>query len=156
MLNGNETQILYFVSKPEVISIVIPAGVTEILPCSFAYAIYLIEVIFPDPYLKKIDVDAFVDCINLRRVVFPNSLETIEPGSFKNCTKIKCGGVVLKKELVEQAKAAGIAEEPLSDWCLNNLRELIKKPTCIDGNIKPLNRKGSLFLGAAVVLIQQK
>ena len=71
-----------------------------------------------------------MDCVNLRRIVLPNSLKSIDDMAFENCNKIVCGGLTLNVSLKQQAKDAGIKDLPLSDGCLNNFEALLRKRTC--------------------------
>ena len=77
--------------------IVIPDGVTEISPNSFAKCdIY--SVSFPDS-VTTIGESAFSSCKTLFSIEFSNNLSKIESNAFKNCTAIK--SLVLPDSLIE-------------------------------------------------------
>ena len=136
LMNGEMTKIIYYISTSTTKSLIIPSTVVEICPNSFLGSTNLIEIIFSKGKLERIGYQSFMDCINLRRIVLPDSLKTIDVDAFKNCHKIVCGGLTLNASLIEQAKNAKIDEMPLSDGCLNNFDALLKKKTCKVNNMK--------------------
>ena len=130
LMDGLMTKLIYYIPSPEVKSLVIPSTIQEICPYSFYGAKNLVEVIFSRGNLQRIGFQSFMDCVNLRRIVLPNSLKSIDDMAFENCNKIVCGGLTLNVSLKQQAKDAGIKELPLSDGCLNNFEALLRRKTC--------------------------
>ena len=129
-MNGGRTKIIYYLSDNSTKTFVVPSTVTEISPYAFASILNFWEVIIPNGALTKIGFSAFMYCSNLRRIVFPDSLQIIDHDAFLNCNKLLCGGVIMKESLIPQAKEAGINEKVLSYGCINNYDALIRKPTC--------------------------
>ena len=152
LMNGNKSKIIYYISTSPIKSFIIPETVTEIGPYSFQSASNLWEVIIPTGSLTTIKYQAFKDCFNLRRIILPDSLITIEKDAFNNCNKILCGGLVMNVSLKDQATEAGISEKAVSDGCLNNFDALIRKNTCENQNNYKI-RYLSLFF---VILVGHK
>ena len=129
-MDGKKSKIIYFISTPNTKSFVVPGSVTDISAYSFLGCEYLLEVIISDGKINRIGFEAFRDCVNLRRIVLPKSLQTIEKDAFLNCNNIVCGGLFLNPNLKKQAEDAGIQPLPLSDGCLNNYNAFVRKETC--------------------------
>ena len=142
LLNGEKSQLIYYISNPKVKSYVIPGSVKELCAHSFMGAQYLMEIIVSDGNLIRIGYQTFQDCIRLRRLVLPDSLEVIDKEAFRNCDRIVCGGLVLNEKFVRIAKDYGMPELALSDGCLNNFDALLRRKTCI---VKKQNRVYSLY-----------
>ena len=107
-----------------------PGSIKEIRNYAFYGATNLIEVIIATGEFKKVGLGAFQNCTKLRRIVLPDSLETLESESFSN-TGIVCGGLVLNESIANEfGNKAGFSVKALSKGCLNNFDALLVKPTC--------------------------
>ena len=148
LMNEAKTNIVYFIPREEVKSIIIPSSIVEICDYAFQYATSLIEVIIPEGHFKKIGYHSFEGCTGLKRIVLPNTLTTIDEDAFKGCNKIKCGGLSISDEMIEQARKAGIQDLLLSDGCRNNFMALIRQKTCKHGNViyQSIARKAAVFI----------
>ena len=151
LMNSGETTIIYYIKSPNVKSFILPKTIEEITAYAFQASEDLIEVFIGDGNLKRIGYRAFKDCYNLRRIVLPDSLESIGESSFENCNKIVCGGITLpeKPQLIQEAEAAGIPEKAISAACRNNIDALYKlkiQCSCNRYIIKPLFAAISLIM----------
>ena len=68
--------------------ITIPEGTTEIMYGAFANCIFIKEVHMPES-VEIIHEYAFKNCTNLSSINFAESLETIEYGAFSNCSMLE-------------------------------------------------------------------
>lgn len=68
-------------------AVIIPEGVTEVLPHAFEGLPVLCNVLFPAS-MRKIGDYAFAGCTNLHNVVFRDGLEEIGAHAFEDCTAL--------------------------------------------------------------------
>ncbi len=65
-------------------SFTIPNGVTRIAQNAFSQNSHIKEVIISDT-VESIDIDAFLQCVDLERITIPGNVKNIGSGAFGNC-----------------------------------------------------------------------
>ena len=92
--------------------LVIPEGIERIGLNAFKNCILLKKVTLPDS-LKVIELGAFSGCISLKEIVIPHKVKVINNGVFKNCSKLE--KVVLPEGLLRIEEDAFNNDQLLSD-----------------------------------------
>ena len=119
LMNAAKTSLMYYIPLSRSRLFVVAGTIQTIGAYAFHSCKNLREVFIPDGNIQEIGVCAFADCTSLRRIYLPPSITSIADAAFDGCKGLKCGGVVIEEELVEQAKKSGIKADVLSSYCIN-------------------------------------
>lgn len=83
-------------AESDVVSAVLPEGITYIGGNAFLNCSSLKEIVIPDS-VKEMDVAPFMDCVSLETVILPKGINEISEGAFAGCeslTKVVIPGTV--------------------------------------------------------------
>lgn len=75
-----------FSNRDDIVTVVLPEGVEVICANAFENCKRLEEVYFPST-LSKIENEAFLNCINLKKAEYSDSV-SVDPTAFKGCTNL--------------------------------------------------------------------
>ena len=70
-----------FSERTDIVKVVLPEGVKEIGNNAFEHCIHLEEVVS----LQKIDSEAFIDCISLKKIDYDTASVKVDASAFKGC-----------------------------------------------------------------------
>ena len=152
--------LVYFPASVRIKEYVVPEDVEEIQGGCFSGA-GIHRLVFTGP-VKHIGVDAFIDCKNLKEVIFPEGLEYLNSFSFAYCNKLKyvklpstlkklTANPFMESQLLESFDTAGNnADVAIIDNCLVTLEDMRiiaypggakEKDVVIPDGIKVINRE---------------
>lgn len=117
--------------KNQIKTLVIEEGITEIGACAFHSLYYLTEVKLPST-LEVVGFGAFIDCIRLEKLDYPDSVKTLYTSSYNEISVKK---IVLPKSLEKILPYAPMGYDELFDFNMCVYLESITVPKEI-GNIE--------------------
>ena len=121
LMDSSQTKIIYYLPTIKTKTIIISGIVQEIAPYAFQSCTYIKEIIIPSGNLSKIGIKAFEGCTSLIRLILSISIKFIDEDAFLNCPNLRCGCVVIPKDLHKQSIEQGkIESHLLEDSCINS------------------------------------